>query len=65
MRAHEIRELDYEELHRSLEEAYRELMNIRFRLATKQMANTSQVRYVKRNIARLNTIIRQRELGEA
>ncbi|MCE2465348.1 MAG: 50S ribosomal protein L29 [Dehalococcoidia bacterium] len=65
MRAHEIREMDYEELKRSLEESYRELMNIRFRLATKQMANTSQVRYVKRNIARLQTIIRQRELGES
>ena len=65
MRAHEIREMDNEELKRSLEESYRELMNIRFRLATKQMANTSQVRYVKRNIARLNTIIRQRELGES
>lgn len=65
MRAHEIREMDNEELRRSLEESYRELMNIRFRLATKQMANTSQVRYVKRNIARLNTIIRQRELGES
>ncbi len=65
MRAHEIREMDNEELKRTLEESYRELMNIRFRLATKQMANTSQVRYVKRNIARLNTIIRQRELGES
>jgi len=65
VRAHEIREMDYEELKRSLEESYRELMNIRFRLATKQMANTSQVRYVKRNIARLQTIIRQRELGES
>lgn len=65
MRAHEIREMDNEELRRSLDESYRELMNIRFRLATKQMANTSQVRYVKRNIARLNTIIRQRELGES
>ena len=64
MRAHEIREMDNEELKRSLEESYRELMNIRFRLATKQMANTSQVKFVKRNIARLNTIIRQRELGE-
>ncbi len=65
MRAHEIREMDNEELRRSLEESYRELMNIRFRLATKQMTNTSQVRYVKRNIARLNTIIRQREQGES
>ncbi len=65
MRPHEIREMDNEELRRSLEESYRELMNIRFRLATKQMANTSQAKYVKRNIARLNTIIRQRELGES
>ena len=65
MRAHEIREMDNEELRRSLEESYRELMNIRFRLATKQMTNTSEVKYVKRNIARLNTIIRQREQGES
>ena len=63
MRAQEIRELDDGELSETLQEAYRELLNIRFRLATKQMANTSEIRVVKKNIARLNTIIRQRQLG--
>ena len=63
MRAQEIRELDDGELSETLQEAYRELLNIRFRLATKQIANTSEIRVVKKNIARLNTIIRQRQLG--
>ncbi len=63
MRAQEIRELDDGELSETLQETYRELLNIRFRLATKQMANTSEIRVVKKNIARLNTIIRQRQLG--
>ena len=65
MRAHEIRQLGDQEIKENLESAYRELLNIRFRLATKQMANTSQVRVVKKNIARLNTIINERQLGES
>ena len=65
MRPQEIRQLGDQEIKEHLEDAYRELLNIRFRLATKQMANTSQIRVVKKNIARLSTIMNQRQLGEA
>lgn len=63
MRAHEIREFNEQELAKELEDSYKELLNLRFRLATKQLANTSQIRSVRKNIARLNTIIRERQLG--
>ena len=64
MRAHEIRELNSQELTKQLNDTYRELMNLRFRFATKQLNNTSQMRAVKKNIARLNTIIGERQLRE-
>ena len=63
MRVHEVRELSDEDLAQELEGSYKELLNVRFRLATKQMSNTSQLRIVRRNIARLNTVTRARQLG--
>lgn len=54
-----------EELARQVEDAHRELFNLRFRLATKQLANHREVRSVKRKIARLKTIMRERELSGA
>ena len=62
MRAHEVRELDDQDLSKELEDSYKELLNLRFRLATKQLTNTSQIRTAKKNIARLNTIMRERQL---
>ena len=51
-----------DELAKQVEEAHRELFNLRFRLATKQLGNHREVRVVKRRIARLKTIMREREL---
>ncbi len=65
MRTHEIRQLNDEDLVKELEDSYRELLNVRFRLATKQLANSSQIRVTRRNIARLNTIRRERRLEVA
>jgi large subunit ribosomal protein L29 len=48
-----------------LEEAQRELFNLRFRLATKQLTNHREVRRAKRRIARIKTVLRERELAEA
>jgi large subunit ribosomal protein L29 len=59
----EIRDLGGEDLKKQLEEAHQELFNLRFRLATKQLVNHREVRRVKRNIARLKTIIKEKELG--
>ena len=63
MKASEIRTLSREELLTKLEEAHEELFNLRFRLATKQLGNHREIPKVKRRIARIETILRERELG--
>jgi len=63
VKVEEIRVLSSEELIRQLEAAHKELFDLRFRLATKQLVNHREVRRVKKKIARLETIIRERELG--
>ena len=65
MKVEEIRALNSEELVRQLEAAHKELFDLRFRLATKQLVNHREVRRVKKHIARLKTVIRERELGLA
>jgi len=63
VKVEEIRALSTEALKKQLEEAHQELFNLRFRLATKQLVNHREVSRVKKEIARLKTIIRERELG--
>ena len=62
MRIHEIRALSEEDTVKELESSYKEMMNVRFRLATRQLNDTSQLRKVRRSIARIKTVIREREL---
>lgn len=59
----EIRALSDKEIHEKIEEAKAELFNLRFQKASGQLENTSRVRVVKREIARLKTILRERELA--
>ena len=63
MKVKEIRALSTEELAKQLEAAYRELFDLRFRLATKQLVNHRELPRVGKKIARLKTIMRERELG--
>jgi len=63
--AEDLRVMSDEELAKQVEEAHRELFNLRFRLATKQLGNHREVRVVKKRIARLKTIMRERELSRA
>ena len=63
MKASEIRALNNEELLTKLEAAHEELFNLRFRLATRQLGNHREIPRVKRTIARIETILRERELG--
>ena len=63
MKVEEILALSNEELVRQLEAAQKELFELRLRLSTKQLVNHREVRGVKKNIARLMTIMRERELG--
>lgn len=63
MKVDEFRALGPEDLAKQLEEAHQELFNLRFRLATRQLVNHRELPMVKKKIARLKTIIRERELG--
>ncbi len=63
MKVGEIRGLSSEELTKQLEAAHKDLFDLRFRLATKQLVNLREIRRVKQDIAKLNTIIRERELS--
>ena len=65
MRVHEIRELSSQQLHEELTKSGRELMNLRFRAATNQLPNTNEPREVKKTIARLQTVLRERQIQEA
>jgi large subunit ribosomal protein L29 len=58
-----IRELSDEELGKALDEAYRDLFNLRFRAATRQLERHQAVSLARRRIARLKTIQTQRRLG--
>jgi large subunit ribosomal protein L29 len=63
--ASELRELDDEELETRLEEAKQELFNMRFELATGQRDNTARISDVRRDIARIKTLLREREIAAA
>lgn len=63
MKLKEFRDLSTEDLKKQLEESHQELFNLRFRLTTKQLVNHREVRRVKKKIARLNTLLTERELG--
>jgi len=63
LKVKEIRALSPEELAKQLEAAHQELFDLRFRLAIKQLVNHREIWRVKKKIARLKTIIRERELG--
>ncbi len=63
MKVSEIRALGDEELLKQLEEAHEELFNLRFRLATRQLGNHRELPRVKKEISRLKTILRERELN--
>lgn len=65
MRASEIRNLSQNEIARRLDEAHHELFNLRFQYATGQLKNTARLSEVRRDIARLRGILRERELATA
>lgn len=62
MRAREIREMSDAEIGQRVEEAYEELFNLRFKLATNQLTNTNEIKRVRQNIARMKTVLREREI---
>lgn len=62
MKTKELRELSNEELTKKLDEAKEELFNLRFQLSTAQLDNPLKIRRVRRDIAQIETIRREREL---
>ncbi|GAA0434390.1 50S ribosomal protein L29 [Lentibacillus halophilus] len=63
MKANEIRELTTAEIEQKVKSSKEELFNLRFQSATGQLENTARIRQVKKSIARMKTVIRQRELS--
>ncbi len=63
MKIAEVRALSSEELKKQLEDAHRELFDLRFKLSTRQLVNHREIPRVKRKIAVINTLIRERELS--
>lgn len=61
----ELRELTDEELAERLRESKEELFNLRFQMATGQLNNNRRLRTVRQEIARIYTVLRERELGLA
>ena len=65
MKAAEIQKLSGEDLQAKLKEARAELFNLRFQMATSQLDNTARVKTVKKDIARICTELRAREINAA
>lgn len=63
MKISELRELDEQQLKDQLQEHYQELFNLRFQQVMGKLTATGRPRLVKREIAQIKTIIRERELG--
>jgi large subunit ribosomal protein L29 len=64
-KAHELRELADSVLEQRLAEAKEEMFNLRFQHATGQLDNTTRLAYVRREVARLHTLQREREIEAA
>ena len=65
MKAKEIRDLTNDELATKLSDLKDELFKLRFRLATGQLENPMRIRDVRRTMARIQTIMKQREIQNA
>lgn len=64
MKAKELLELSTEELLEKEAEYRQELFNLRFQLATGQLENTARIKAVRKNIARVKTVLRQAEIAQ-
>lgn len=64
MTVEDIRNTETQELLNKVEEYKKELFGLRFQQATGQLENTARMRTVRKNIARIKTIIRERELNK-
>ncbi len=63
MKVSEVRSLNSGDLAKRLEESHKELFNLRFRLSTKQLVNHRELPRVRKDIALIKTVMKERELG--
>jgi large subunit ribosomal protein L29 len=63
MKIKEVRALDVKELEHKLDESYKELFNLRFQWEAGQLVDNNRITAVRRDIARLRTILREREIA--
>ena len=63
MNISEVRQLDDDELDETLDEQQRALMNLRFRAATLQLTDSSEIKKTRRDIARMKTVMTEREFA--
>ncbi|UNB49184.1 50S ribosomal protein L29 [Staphylococcus coagulans] len=64
MKAKEIRDLTTSEIEEQIKSSKEELFNLRFQLATGQLEETARIKTVRKTIARLKTVARERELEQ-
>ena len=62
MDVQDIRKMNREDLSKEMEDSHKELMALRFGAAARQLNDSSQISKVRKKIARLNTVIREREI---
>ncbi len=62
MKIHEVRELKDEDLKRQISEEEKKLLDLRFAHQLKQLTNTSKLKLVKKDLARLKTVLRERQI---
>ena len=65
MKAKELRDLSEQDLRNRLSEAHEELFNLRFQKATRQLQNSSRYGEVRKDIARIMTILHEREMAQS
>ena len=63
MKVKDVRDLNEQELEEKVKELKEELFNLRFQLATGQLENVMRIKEVRRNIARVKTVLRERALS--
>lgn len=64
MKAKELKDLTVEELLKKKKDAKEEVFNLRFQHSTGQLDNTARMRLIRRDVARIETIIREKELNK-
>ncbi len=63
MNAVDLRKMTYKELTDKLDESKEELFNLRFQLVSNQLDNTERLKQVKKDIARISTVMREQEIA--